>query len=292
MASTRFAQWRVFEKFLVALAVSVVMFAAACGGSGSPSAVSSGSATAVASLPFDRPANLIQPGTILAATSGTSPPHTALDANGNLQGYAIDRCNAIAKRLGLQIKYITIDFGSTLAGLSAGRFDMTCTSVNRTTERLASTEFLMTNGTVQQASTIVVRADDTRFKSLSDAKGKIMGGVRGGAEPVAIAKYLNNDVEVRDYPGITELILDLKNKRIDCYGTNLLGAAYQVKNDPGLRLGDSAGISPITAAEAVRKEEPDLLKAVNSVELEMRNSGEIAALQMKWYGVVSLPPTP
>lgn len=283
---------RALQRLVIAFGVFVVMFASACGGSASPSAASPGASSGASSLPVDLPTHLIQPGTILAATSGTSPPHTSLDANGNLQGYAIDRCNAVAKRLGLQIKYITIDFGSTLAGLSAGRFDMTCTSVNRTTERLASTDFLMTNGTLQQASTIVVRADDTRFKSVSDAKGKIMGGVRGGAEPVAIAKFLNNDVEVRDYPGITELILDLKNKRIDCYGTNLLGAAYQVKNDPALKLGDSVGIQPITAAEAVRKEEPDLLKAVNAIELEMRKSGELAALQMKWYGVVSLPPAP
>ena len=168
-----------------------------------PTAAPSGSA---ASIPSDFAANLITPGVITAATTGNAPPGTMTDDKGELVGYHIDRCKAIAEHLGVPIKFVVMDFASNLTALSTGRADMTCTGMERSGERVASADFSMTCGTVYSGITFVARADDATINSLQDAKGKTFGGVQGGAETAIVQEFLNNDVKVVDYPSVAAVI--------------------------------------------------------------------------------------
>ena len=248
------------------------------------------SAGAAASIPADFAANLITPGEITAATTGNAPPGTMTADNGDLVGYHIDRCKAVAAHLGVPIKFVVMDFASNLTALSTGRADMTCTGMERSGERVASADFSMTCGTVYSGITFVARADDATINSLQDAKGKTFGGVQGGAETAIVQDYLRNDVKVVDYPSVAAVIQDLKNKRIDFYAGDLFEVAYQVKMDPSLKVVDKTGITPSRNAEAVAENEPGLLAAVNAVEKQMRDSGELQGIQKTWQGDTFLPP--
>jgi len=270
------------NKFVELLApVLATITLAACGGS--PGGASS---TPSSSVPFDVNSGLLTSGTIMAATSATAAPVTFTKTTGELQGYAIDLCNEIAHRLGLKIKYVVLPFSSILAGLTSNRYDMTCTGVAAS---LGTPDLLITDGTIQGAATIMVRADDDRIKSVADVKGKTMGGIQGANQIPQITAYLNNQVTVQRYPGYPEMQLDLANKRIDCYAGNLPTLIYQAKQNPALKVADLKGISPTLIAEAVRKQEPELLKAFNYVTLDMSKSGQLQDMQKKWYGSVVLP---
>jgi ABC-type amino acid transport substrate-binding protein len=272
--------------FLAATALVVV----GCGG---PSAVTPTASSAATKLPFDYTANLITPGTLEAATTGNVPGQTLINASGVPEGYRIDFCNAIANRLGLKVHYVIVDFASMLSGITLGRYDMTCTGVTVTPERQASTDFLLLNGDIRNATSAVARADDARFKgSLQDGKGLVMGGTQGAVQITQVQQYLNNDVKVVTYPGTPEMRLDLKNKRIDFYVDNLIASQYVVKSDPTLKLVDANGIVPTLNADVVSKREPELHKAVNAAVLEMLTNGSLAALQQKWYGASLVPPAP
>lgn len=269
---------------LVAVAVVV-----ACGGQ----TAGSSSAAQGTKPPFDYAANLITPGTLEVATTGAVPGQTFLNASGVPEGERIDQCNAVAQKLGLKVHFNVVDFASVLAGVSAGRYDVTCTGIFITPERQASKDFFLTMGDLRNATSGVSRADDTRFKgSLKDGKGLTMGGTQGAVHAGQISDFLGKDVKIVTYPGVPEMVLDLKNKRIDFYADNLLAADYVIKNDAALKLVDTTGIAQTVSAEVVSRKEPELLKAWNAAIQSMLADGTIAAMQKKWFGVGMLPPSP
>ena len=285
------------SRWLSVILAIIALMAAACTGGTTPSQAPSAAPSASGNTKLsaiDYKSNLIKPDTIIAATSGTSPPSTSLNASGQPDGYEVERCKEDAKRLGLNLELVVIDFAASLTGLQTGRFDMTCTGVTRTKERLDAKQFLLTNGTIHAAATVVVLANDPRIKSLEDLRGSGMrgGGSRGAFQIKQLQDALGADsFTIQEYPGgAQEMQLDLKAKRIDFYIAPLLTAAYQVKLDPELRLGDDKGIGNRIQAEAVRKEEPGLLEAINLVEGDLLADGTIEALQTKWFGKFAPPP--
>ena len=56
-----------------------------------------------------------------------------------------------------------------------------------------------------------------------------------------------------------------------------------------LKIVDKTGITPSRNAEAVAKNEPALLAAVNAVETQMRDSGEPEGIYKTWLGDTSPP---
>lgn len=209
-------------------------------------------------------------------------------ADGSLSGFDVELCGAVAKGLGLKAEFVRVDFAATIPGLKSGRFDMICSATARTPQRLASTDLFMTDATIPNFSTVLVKAEDTTIASVSDVKGKTVGAVRGGQETRLLADLFGAEVTVKAYPGIAEEILDLKNGRIDAVAMNYVTATHHVHLDPSLKVLTPGfakdGVSPYDHALIVSRNEPELLEAVNAQLAALRSDGNVAALSKTWIG--------
>lgn len=234
----------------------------------------------------DLAAGLVKPGTITIATTGNAPPITQVQPDGSISGFDIELCQKIASDLGLKTEIARVDFAATIPGLTARRFDMICSSTARTQQRLASPDLFMTDPTLQNFTTLLLKAGDTAIKTVDDAKGKRIGAVRGGQEGQLLADLFGGDVKVVAYPGIAEEILDLKNGRIDGVAMSFVNASYTVKNDAGLKVLQPGfvkeNVSPYDLALIVSRAEPALFEAVNAKVKELAASGYIEQLKKKW----------
>lgn len=231
---------------------------------------------------------LVEPGKLTIATTGNAKPYTLVNDEGGLEGYDIDVCREIAERLGLEPNFVILEWSGILPGLSANRFDMVCTGVGRTEERLASPDFLFSEATVQDGTGLVVRADDDRIQTWDDARGLKMGGVRGAYYSSDVTELLNGDVELVEYPGETELYLDLQNRRIDFATTGYLVAAVRSQEDPNIKLA-AEPFHPVTKGIPINKNAPTLHEAVNRLIEEFATSGQLEEWQINWFGVPAMP---
>lgn len=229
---------------------------------------------------------LVKPMTITIATTGNAPPMTQVQPDGSLGGFDVELCQRIATDLGLQTEVVRVDFAATIPGLSAGRFDMICSSTARTQARLDSPDIFMTVPTLQNFSTLLVRADETAIAAVGDIKGKRIGTVRGGQETQLLASEFGDSVEVVSYPGIAEEIIDLKNRRIDAVAMNFVTANYTVRTTPDLKVLQPGfvkeNVSPYDHALIVSRSQPALLDAVNAEIEKLQANGGIDELKQKW----------
>ncbi|WP_082092444.1 substrate-binding periplasmic protein [Devosia epidermidihirudinis] len=235
----------------------------------------------------DYKASLVSADTLSVGTSGSAPPFSMTSPSGELEGFDIDVVNKLGEALGLTVKFEQLDFAGLLPGLTAGRFDLIASGVTRTPERLASTDFLLLSPYIVNGVAITRRADSTDITGWDSVCGKVMGAVRGGTfQKVAIEKLPADCVtETREYPGSTELFLDLENRRIDFAAHDFLGPNYLVKSG---KLSDVVVIddllATITQSVAVNAKNKPLADAIDAQFATWREDGTLTGLAEKWFG--------
>ncbi|MEX1171295.1 MAG: transporter substrate-binding domain-containing protein [Chloroflexota bacterium] len=138
-----------------ALLAAVLVIAACTTGAASPSPAPSSAAPTVA--PSDNPAattpapptvipgglldSVTKAGKILVSTDPQYPPQSELKPDGTYQGFDIDVATEIAKRMGLEIEFVTPDWNLITAGGWSGRWDMSVGSMTITSPRQKVLDF-------------------------------------------------------------------------------------------------------------------------------------------------------
>lgn len=227
----------------------------------------------------------IKPGTIVVGTTGSAPPATMIDTSGQLAGFDIDVMNQIGKDLGVKVEFVQLDWAGLLPGLAAGRFDAVASGVTRTKERLASKDFILLSPYIINGVAITTLASNGTIKNWDDVCGKRMGTIRGSIEGKLIVAAVPEGCikDITEYPGWTEMALDLKNGRIDWIGQDFLGPVYAAKQDPELTVLPEVR-SPKTQGVAVSAKDAELAKAMDGLIVKYRGDGTLDALIKKWFG--------
>lgn len=233
-------------------------------------------------------AQLIARDKLTIGTSGAAPPFSMTGPTGALEGFDIDIGNLLARTLGLRAQFMQLDFAGLLPGLSAGRFDIIASGMTRTPERVASTSFFILSPYIVNGAAITHRAAETGFTDLQSFCGRTMGAVRGGAfQRVAMATFPPGCVtSVREYPGSTELFLDLQNRRIDFVVHDFLGPSYLRSQGriPGTVTRDAL-LSVVTQSVVVGARNRPLADAIDAHLDRWRGDGTLDGLVRKWFGV-------
>jgi cystine transport system substrate-binding protein len=235
----------------------------------------------------DYKAALVNADTITVGTSGSAPPFSMTSAAGELEGFDVDVANLIAKALGVTTTFVKLDFAGLLPGLSAGRFDIIASGVTRTPERLASKDFFLLSPYIVNGVAVTRRETDADIAGWKDVCGKVMGAVRGGSfQKVAIEKLPQGCItESREYPGATELFLDLENRRIDFAAHDFLGPNYLAKSGKlsGMVTLDDL-LATVTQSVAVSNANKPLADAIDGLFDTWRKDGTLQGLADKWFG--------
>src|SRR6187551_720933 len=146
--------------FTAVTAAAAVLLVGCAGGSAAPSS----SATA-------DEFGLVTPGTLTVATEGTYRPFSFHEeGTGDLAGYDVELIEAVADKLGLDVKFEETQWDAIFAGLDAGRFDLIANQVSINPEREA--KYLFSDPYTVSPGVIVVKEDDDSIESFDDLAGK------------------------------------------------------------------------------------------------------------------------
>jgi ABC-type amino acid transport substrate-binding protein len=225
-------------------------------------------------------------GKLIIATSGNLPPATFVDANNELDGYDIFIAREVGKRIGIPIQFERIDSKGMLPGLQTGRFDAVVSNINVLEERKAVFDFSIPYS--RSAVVAITRAGNVDINSYKDLKGKVVGGITGGADGEIPARQISEKFgafkEFKGYPGFSELFQDLAIGRIDAAITPEHAAADFSKQRPGIVKITSEAYQEKFVAAAFQKGSPQLKAAFDSAILELRKNGTLDQMAERYFG--------
>lgn len=227
-------------------------------------------------------------GTLLVGTTGDYRPLTFVEPDGSYWGFGIEMAEAIAEKLGVDIKFVPTSWPTLTADVLAEpqTFDLAIGGITINEKRLET--MLMSEGYLANGKTILCRATDAeRFQSLADMdKPEVRVMINPGG---------TNEIFAKENMTHATLIVHQRNEEIpsliaegeaDIMITEITEAPYYLEADE--RLAAPLLNNPFThgfIGVLMRKGQEDLLKVVNEVIEEKKADGSLRRLHDK-YGLV------
>ena len=218
------------------------------------------------------------PPKIVVATSGTYPPFSFVDKQGQLAGFDIDLMNAIAAKEDLKTSGVVVDFTLLLEGVAQGIYDVAIAAISITEER--QKDMLFSDPYFTMAHVVTVRQDNTAITGLDSLTNKVVA-VETGSTSAAIVSQLPG-VIVRNYADLTAGWDGLQIGIIDAVVSDNTIASYYVSKYPDQLKIVGEPFSPENYGIAVAKNKPELLEKINAGLNAVKNEGLIEQLTQKW----------
>jgi polar amino acid transport system substrate-binding protein len=218
-------------------------------------------------------------GEISIAMSGAYPPFNFVNDQNEVVGFDPAIGTEIAKRMGLETKIVTTAWDGIIGGLLAEKYDAIVGSMSITEERAKVVDFV---GPYYNTKRAIFTNPDSPIKSVSQLKDATLG-VTLGETHEEWAK--EQGYEIRTYKGLPELLLELKNGRVDAIVNDSIAAILAMKEN-----GQEYAILPdletdvIGAGIAIRQGNPELKKAMQEALDSMMADGTYLKIAEKWVG--------
>jgi polar amino acid transport system substrate-binding protein len=271
----------------LAVAILAVLAVTACGGSSSAGRGGG---------------NLLQEvkdrGTLRVSTDPAYPPQSFQNNQGEYKGFDIDVAEEIARRMGVEVQWLTPSWDVITAGNWNGRWDISVGSMTITPERAKVLDF--SPPYYYTPAAVAVHKDNT---DITDVKTDLDGKTIGVCGACTYEFYLDGTLNI---PGDYNFVVD--NPQIKTYDTDS-SAIQDLALGDGVRL--DAAMSSLTTlkqaeesgtpikivgdplyyeplAVAIDKESPanpkPLVKEISKIVEEMHKDGTLTELSRKWYG--------
>ena len=210
-------------------------------------------------------------------TDATFPPMEFTE-NGKRTGFDIDLVEAIGKKLGKQVEWVDIDFKGLIPGLVSHRFDMAVSAIYITDARKKVVDF---TEPYYAGGLVAMVKDGSSIQKLADLDGKKVT-VQVGTKSVGYLQEHYPKVQRVEVEKNQEMFNLVDIGRADAAVTGKPAAYQYVRTRPGLKVLPEQ----LTTEEygmALRKDEPELTKAVDKAIEQLKADGTYAAIVNKWF---------
>jgi polar amino acid transport system substrate-binding protein len=237
-------------------------------------------------------------GYMTVATEDSFAPFEIIEG-GEPTGFTHDMVAAMREYADFEIRQEILPWTGLLAAVAAGQYDAAITGSIVTVERLGPFEFAPP--TAAATHYYIKRAGDDRINSIADLDGMTLGVQAGSAllsrlpELEAMLAETGGSIgSVVEYVSYPEAYEDLANGRTDYVINSVINAQALVRERGDVfELGEPVS-GPGFHAWPVQRGNESLLMFLTEFVNHMRETGELAALQEKWFGqsFPDLPTTP
>ncbi|MDB5895735.1 MAG: transporter, substrate-binding protein [Rhodoferax sp.] len=215
---------------------------------------------------------------LTVATDATFPPMEYVE-NGKRTGFDIELVEALAASMGKKVEWTDIDFKGLIPGLISKRFDMAVSAIYITEERKKVVD--MTEPYFAGGLVAMVKDGNATIKNAADLNGKKIS-VQVGTKSVSYLKEKYPQVQLIEVEKNQEMFNLVDIGRADALVTGKPAAFQYARTRPGLKVLDQQ----LTTEEygmALRKDTPELTRAVNEALAKMKTDGSYARIVAKWF---------
>lgn len=223
-------------------------------------------------------------GKLSIALTGAYPPFSLVNEQNEVVGFDVSIGKEIAKRLGVEPEIVTTAWDGILAGLMAGKYDTIIGSMSITPKRMEVVDFV---GPYYSAGRAIFVGADSAVMGMDDLKGKTVGVTLGETHEKWAREQSDMDWTLKTYKGLPELMLELKNGRIDALIIDSIPGRVAITKDKQpireLDLSDIEGAS-VGVGMAIRKGNPELAAAMQKALDDMMADGTYEKISVEWVG--------
>ncbi len=216
-------------------------------------------------------------GKIVVGTNAYYPPyefHKEIKGKDEIVGFDIDIAKKIAKNLGVELEIKDMDFDGLLLALNADKVDFVIAGMTPTAERAKAVNFSKVYYKAIHGVIINVDNKDV-FNTLNDLTGKKIGAQKSTVQE-EVAKTEITDIQLKSLAKIPDLILEVKNNKIDGLVIEKpVAAAYTYRNKDLMLMDITFEDAEGGSAVAVKKENTDLLDEINKTLDTLMSNGDI-----------------
>lgn len=219
-------------------------------------------------------------GEITIGTEGTYAPFTFHDESGKLTGFDIEIAEEVFKRLDIKPVFVETKWDGMIAGLDAKRYDMVANQVAIREDRLE--KYDMSEPYISSKAVLVVGEANEDIKTFEDLNGKKVGqSLDSNYRKIAEAHGATNTV----VDGFNQAIDLITSGRIDATINDNLSYLDLKKQRPDLAIKKVDEEADVTSnAFLFRKDNKELVDAVNGALADMIEDGTYLEISTKWFG--------
>jgi len=263
-------------------------------------AVATGITLAIsASAPFAGEAldRVMEDNVLKVATSASWAPQSFLNEKNEMDGFDVDVAREIAKRLGVEIEFVTPAWDIITAGNWNGRWDLSVGSMTPTSSRAKVLAF---PAVYYYTPAAIAVHNDSSASQPSDLDGLVVGACTGctfelylkhdltiDAEGVPTFDYQVAPGEIKTYQGSQPVFDDLRigdGKRLDGLLESLPAILGAIENGYPLKvIGEPVFYEPL--ALAIDRGDDELNDKLAGIVAEMQEDGTLTTLSNKWYSI-------
>ncbi|QTD45721.1 glutamine ABC transporter substrate-binding protein [Ottowia testudinis] len=215
---------------------------------------------------------------IKVATDATFPPMEFVE-NGKRTGFDIELMEALARSMGRPIEWTDIDFKGLVPGLVSRRFDVALSAIYITDERKKVVDF--TQPYYAGGLVVMVKDGNASIAKPADLAGKKVS-VQVGTKSVQFLKEKYPQAQLVEVEKNQEMFNLVDIGRADAAVTGKPAAYQYARTRGGLRVLPEQ----LTTEEygiAVRKDLPELTKALNDALAKVKADGTYDKIVGKWF---------
>ena len=257
-----------FKKVLaLGLVGAMAISMAACGNSNDASKGNDSSSAAAESKDDN---------TLVMATNAAFPPYEYYEGD-KIVGIDADIAQAIADKLGMELKIDDMDFNSIITAVQTGKADVALAGMTVSEDRLKNVNFTDSYATGVQ---VIIVKEDSAIAGPDDLEGKKIGVQEGTTGHTYCSDDYGED-NVIAYTTGANAIEALKTGKVDCVVIDNEPAKEFVAANTGLKILDTEYRTEDYAI-AVGKDNDELLDKVDKALNELKEDGTVQQIINKY----------
>ena len=223
----------------------------------------------------------MEAGKLYMSTNAAFPPYEMTTDDGGFAGIDVEIATAIAKKLGLELVILDMDFDAALLAVQEGKSDIVMAGVTVNEDRKLVMDFSTSYAKGEQV-VIVKEGSDVTMDNLGE---KMIGAQRGTTGYIYASDSPENggygEDHVTAYDTGMTAVNALINGQVDCVIIDNAPAKEFVKANPGLTLLPGNWVEE-NYAIGITKGNTALVEAINKALAELTADGTVQAIVDKY----------
>lgn len=224
-------------------------------------------------------------GTFTVGLDDTFAPMGFRDDKGELVGFDIDLATAVAKEMGLEIKFKPINWDAKDMELKSKNIDCIWNGMSQTPEREKAMS--LSKKYLNNKIILMTQKDDVKVEKAADLANCNIGTQADSSALEMLGKnesYNDFKDKITEYKSYDDAILDMKAGRIDVIAIDQVLGEYKNKNMGEAMRSLEYNLGDDFYVIGFRKDGKALTKAVNEAIKTLIDNGEAAKISEKWFG--------
>ena len=266
----------IHRRFALAAGLAAVLALAGCGKqeTAAPAAASAPPAPSAARV-------------LVVGTDAAYTPFESQNEKGEIVGFDIDIVNAVAKKAGIEVKFVSTPWEGIFNTLDQGDRDFLVSAITITPERRQTMDFSQPYFDARQLIAVRSDASVTRFEDLKTLKVGVQNGTTGdevvgkllGKSSANIKRFESTPLALKELEagGVQAVVAD--NGVVAHYLANNAGAGFKTVSDAGFAT-EQYGL-------AVKKGNAELLARLDKGLAEIKADGSYDRIYASHFGAAS-----